>query len=226
MLIRLVGHFINNSMHIDKLICIKGLPEEWLFRKRGEDKELNPPFTADNPDNIPKYIRHLCVPAEVVKYFPPIEKGREGVLDRMTVLAVKLDYMTEAGREMWVKIERYVDSLLPRHTKMPEPVVVAKDQKSQFETYSLHRRVTGGVEMAIAEIPVIDLLDIDGKAPPATISPLVDRITPPIATAVSSPPVPPEAILFKCKSCEYSTPKAQALRMHSLKHRKGEKVSA
>lgn len=220
MLIRLMGHFINNSQHIDKMICIKGLPKDWLFRKRGDSVELNPPFTADIPENIPKFIRHLCTPTEIVKYFPPIERGKEGVLDKMTILGVKLDYMTEAGRDMWTQIERYVDGILPRHTQVPTPVVISKDQKSPFETYTLRKRVTGGVSMEPSEIPVIDLEREKLEAPPAVVAPLIASIP-----VVVAPVSKPEEFEYKCKECDYASHKERAVKMHSLKHKK-DKVAA
>lgn len=207
MLIRLCGHFINNSQHIDKMICINGLPDDWVFKTRTDGlKELAPPFTADIPENIPKQIRNLCTPTDVVKYFPPIEKGREGVLDSMTILGVRLDYMTEAGRSMWVRIQRYMDDCLPRHAKVPEPVIVAKDQKSPFETYSVSRPIGGGIEMKPADIPVVDL-DIPPVPP--------DRPSPPI---VASSPTPQQAEpSFKCPECDFTHLKKQGVSMHRVK---------
>lgn len=214
MLIRLAGHFINNSQHIDKLICINGLPEDWLFRKRADgQRELAPPFTPDIDENIPKFIRHLCTPTEVVKYFPPIERGKEGIIDKLTILGVKLDYMTEAGRAMWTRIQRYVDDCLPRHSKIPEPVLVARDQKSPFETYSVYRKITGGVELTPAEIPVVDL-DVEK----ATI-PVLPSVPPAPPATVVPPPPQPTAIVFKCDEpgCDFSHAKKQGVAMHRVK---------
>lgn len=218
MLIRLTGHFPNNSQHIDKMICIKGLPGDWLFKTRPDGKqELNPPFVADIPENIPKMIRHLCTPTEVVKYFPPIERGKDGILDSMTILGVKLDYMTEAGRAMWTRISRYMDDCMPRHAKIPEPVLLAKDQKSPFETYSAYKRISGGVEMTPAEIPVVDL-DVE-KETPHIYPPVTSvRPSPPIVEAASPPPQP-AASLFKCvePGCDFSHAKKQGVAMHRVK---------
>jgi hypothetical protein len=213
MLIRLTGHFINNSQHIDKMICIKGLPDDWVFRKRLDgQKELAPPFTADISENIPKFIRHLCTPMDVVKYFPPIEKGKEGIIDKMTILGVRLDYMTEAGRAMWTQIQRYTDDCLPRHAKVPEPVLVAKDQKSPFETYSAYKRITGGVELTPAEIPVIDL-DAEKEALLLPIPPLV-------AVTVALPPSEPVVIILQCNSCDFVAKTPNGLKIHAARHSK------
>lgn len=216
MLLRLVGHFVNNSQHIDKLICIKGLPDDWVFRTRGDgQRELAPPFVPDIPENIPKFIRHLCEPMSVVKYFPPIEKGKDGILDHMSILGVKLDYMTEAGRSMWTRIQRYMDDCLPRHAKVPEPVLVAKDQKSPFETYSAYKRITGGVELTPAEIPVIDL-DAEKNAQ-APILPL--PVLPPVAPPTVTPLPPPVVSLFKCiePGCNFEHAKKRGVAMHRIK---------
>lgn len=218
MLIRLTGHFINNSQHIDKMICIKGLPDFWVFKNRPDGKqELNPPFTADIPENIPKFIRHLCTPVDIVKYFPPIERGKEGVLDSMTILGVRLDYMTEAGRVMWTRIQRYMDDCLPRHAKVPEPVLVARDQKSPFETYSAHKRISGGVELEPAEIPVVDL-DIEINKPDSPPAVIV-RPTPPIVVEAPTPPLPQQQVAstFKCADCDFTHGKKQGLVMHRIK---------
>lgn len=213
MLIRLVGHFVNNSQHIDKMICIKGLPDDWVFRKRSDgQKELNPPFIADIDENIPKFIRHLCSPVEVVKYFPPIEKGKDGVLDHLTILGVKLDYMTEAGRAMWTRIARYMDDCMPRHAKVPEPVLVARDQKSPFETYAAYKRISGGVELTPAEIPEVDL-DAEKQAlqPVVAVAP-----TPVVSQSVAAVDVAP-APLYKCEDCDFEHKKKQGVTMHRVK---------
>lgn len=216
MLIRLVGHFVNNSQHIDKMICIKGLPDDWMFRIRPDgQRELNPPFVADIPENIPKFIRHLCTPTDVVKYFPPIEKGKDGVLDSLTILGVKLDYMTEAGRAMWTKIQRYMDDCMPRHAKVPEPVLVARDQKSPFETYVANKRMTGGVELEPAEIPVVDLnIEINKSSVLPPVSPA--QGSPPKIEAVSLPTQPVVTVL-KCPDCDFTHAKKQGISMHRVK---------
>lgn len=219
MLIRLCGHFLMNSQHIDKLIAIKGLPEDWLFRKRPDgQKELLPPWKADIDANIPKEIRHVCEPVEVVQYFPPIEKGRDGILDKMTILGVKLDYMTEPGREMWTRVERYMDASLPRDVKLPEPALVSKDQRSGFELFSPRKRITGGVELTpLTEIPVVDL-NKPFSEPSVEIVKAVEVVQP-VQPAVSEPTG------FKCDQCDYTNDKKQAIRMHTLKrHPQKEKV--
>lgn len=220
MLIRLMGHFLMNPQHIDKLIAIKGLPDDWMFKTRPDgQKELKAPWEADNDSNIPKQIRHVCEPIEVVKYFSPIEKGKEGVTDKMTILGVKLNFMTEPGREMWTKVVRYMDASVPRDQKLPEPVLVAKDQKSPFETYMPLRRVTGGIELQPADVPEVDL---NAPLPPERdLPPVVVPVVPPPPVVVAETAVDP----FKCQHCDYESNKAQAVRMHTTKrHPKKERV--
>lgn len=219
MLLKLVGHHPQNSLHIDKLIVIHGLPEDWVFRKRSDGgRELNPPFTPDIDVNIPPQIRHLCTPTEIVVYYPPIERGVPGITDKRTILGVKLDYMTEPGREMWVRIERYIEGILPRDEKLPIPVMCAKDQKSPFETYVARRRVSGGVELEPAEIPVVDL---DRYAKPVPV-----LVVPPKPEPVMAPEPQAVAASFKCAHCDYVAPKPQAVRMHTLKRHLKPKVGA
>lgn len=223
MLIRLAGHFLLNPQHIDKLICIKGLPDDWMFRTRADGrKELKAPWEADIDENIPKHVRHVCVPKTVVKYYSPIEKGREGVTEELTILGVKLNYMTEPGRAMWTKIERYMEGTIPRDIQLPIPVLVAKDQKSPFETFTARKRVTGGLELEPSEIPVVDLDNPTGK-----IQPIIPQethqatvLTPPSAPTAAKTPVEE----FKCDQCKYSATKKQALRMHTTRLHKKEKV--
>lgn len=157
MLIRLAGHFINNPNHIDKLISIKGLPEEWMFRKTVNGIELAPPWQPDIEANIPLHIRHLCEPRDVTFSFPPIEKGRQGVVETRKVIGLKLDFMTGPGSEMWEKVERYLDKMTPRDQKVPEPVLVAPNQKSEFSPHYGRRTVRGSLELVPADIPEVDL---------------------------------------------------------------------
>lgn len=160
MLIKLAGHYPNNPAHIDKMICIKGLPEDWIFRTTKEGKELVKPWIVDNEDTIPKEIRHLCEPTDIVEIFPPIEKGRYPVKDKKTILGIKLEYNTQPAQELWEKIERYLDRMTPRDQKVPEPVLMAPDQKSSFNPHKARRTQRGSLEMSPCEIPVIDLTQV------------------------------------------------------------------
>lgn len=204
-------------MHIDKMIAINGLPKDWMFRERADgSKELAPPFQADNEDNIPKHIRYLCTPEDIVTYFSPINSGVPGVIDKKKIYGVKLDYMTEPGRSMWERIRKYLDATIPRDQQVPEPVLVAKDQKGPFETFSAHRRVTGGIELEPSEIPLIDLDKHDaldhGSLPPSS-----PPVSPQSAGTLEVPtPAPQPEELFHCKRCEYTSTKKQAVVMHNI----------
>ena len=213
MLLRLTGHYPLNSQHIDKLIVINGLPDDWVFKARSDgQRELAAPFTPDIDANIPIQVRHCCTPEDIVVYYPPIEKGQQGITDKRRILGVRLDYMTEAGRSMWERIRRYVESMVPRDQQIPDPVVVAKDQRSSFETFALRKRITGGVEMEPSEVPTINL----PVFVPTPISPPVSPVRPsPPEEAVALPPQPADT--FACIACQKVFNKRQALRMHTMK---------
>lgn len=231
MLIRLTAHHLENPQHIDKLICIKGLPEDWFFRDNGRGMELAPPWKPDVTENIPTQIRHLCDVRQVVFYYPPIEKGRDGIIESKPVYAMKLDFGTEPGRQMWAKVERYLEKTIPRDVEVARPVLCAKDLKSPFETYLATRRRTGGMELEPMDVPVIDLTLYNAPKP---ISPLVAALPPAPPTKIvaatvpaTAPTAPPADTLLKCEECDYTHTKKQAIRMHTMKrHPKLEKVGA
>lgn len=219
MLIRLTGHFLKNPQHIDKLICVKGLPDDWVFRKRLDGrKELAKPWEPDIDANIPVQVRHLCEPIDIVQYFSPIEKGKDGITDERRILGVRLNFMSEPGRDMWARVERYIDESTPRDAKIPEPVLVAKDQKSPFETYLPRKRVTGGVELVPSEVPVVDL------RPPAkpVIVPVTKAEPAPVVITPAEQAIPD---MFKCGECSYESEKPQAIRMHRVKRHPKVKVA-
>src|SRR5689334_13813805 len=121
MLIRIVGHFRNNPRSIDKMIAIKGLPEEWLFREGANGKELAHPWKPDIDKNIPYDIRHLCEPMHLTFRYPPVERGANWVIEDRNVLGLVIDFNTEPGREMWEQVERYLEGTVPRDMRVPEP---------------------------------------------------------------------------------------------------------
>lgn len=158
MLIRLMGHYLNNPKHIDKLIVINGLPDEWIFRKcKYGGVELVSPWEPDIIVNIPKEIRHLCTPVEITKVYPPIEKGRDEVVERMTILGIRFNYGIQPGIELWEKIERYLEWTVPRDMAMPQPVMAAPDHLSPFAPTIGRRNARGSLEYTPTEIPVIEL---------------------------------------------------------------------
>lgn len=217
MLIRLAAHHIDNPQHIDKLICIKGLPEDWFFRDSGRGIELAPPWKPDITENIPNHIRHFCDVRQVVFYYPPIEKGKNGIIESRPVYGLKLDFSSEPGRQLWAKIERYLEKTVPRDVELPRAVLCAKDLKSPFETYLATRKRTGGMELEPMDVPVIDLAQYN-----KVISPLVAIVPPsaPPPPAELTPTPPAETVsreTLKCDECDYTHEKKQAIRMHKMK---------
>ncbi len=216
MLIRLCGHHIDNPNHIDKLICIKGLPDEFFFRVTKHGKELIRPWEPDVEANIPKEIRHLCDPFEITQVFPPIEKGKESVIDKTTVLGLRFNFISEAGETMWERIERYLERSVARDQMIPKPVIVAPNQKSLFDPHEARRSSRGSLELRKAEIPVIDVSRPEPVAPP------IITVQAPIVTAAAAPApavvVTHEAapFTFRCEPCGKDF-NERGLRMHNMK---------
>lgn len=225
MLIRLCGHHIDNPNHIDKLICIKGLPEDFFFKTTKHGKELVRPWEPDIEENIPQQIRHLCDPVEITQVFPPIEKGKESIVDKKMVLGLRFNYISESGETMWEKIERYLERSVPRDKAVPKPVLVAPNQKSLFDPHEARRTSRGSLELRKSEIPVIEL---DPPAAPAQI--LVQPIAPTVTVTAPTTTVTKVAELsesvkqggFKCEPCgkEFNE---RGLRMHNMKRHPVEK---
>jgi len=212
MLIKLVGHYIDNPQHIDKIISIKGLPEEWFFKKsKFGGKELLRPWVPDVEANIPDKVRHLVVEHEIDQIFPPIEKGKDSVVDKLKISGVKLDYSTNPGQEMWEKVERYLEATIPRDQKVPKPALCAKDHVADFDPHETRRTQKGSLELRKCEVPEADLRQsIVGKAiEPATIVSI-----PSVAVA------PVEHKIYKCKKCGSDFNGLNIFRSHNLKCKK------
>lgn len=235
-LIRIADHFKLNPKRIDKLIAIKGLPDEWLYRETPEGRELKKPWMADVDANIPHDIRHLCEPMYINFRYSPITKGEKEIIDRRQILGLKIDYNTEPGREMWDQVERYLEESIPRNERIPIPVVCAKDERSVFETYRPRRNAGGSLEFVPSPIPEIDLTKyrdrIEKEAmsipSPEVIHPKTS-VVPPVESVQTQPPSTKESEVtnFKCKTCDYKHPSKQGIRMHTIKrHPKKEKVPA
>ena len=214
MLIKLAGHHINNPNHIDKVISIKGLPEEWIFRKTVNGKELVRPWTPDNEDTIPNEIRHLCEPTEITITYSPIGPGIPGVVDKRTILGIKLDFNTEPGRELWEKVERYLDRMTPRDQKVPEPVMMAPNHKSIFDPHIGRRGSRGSLEIGRTTVPDVDLrTTIEEVIPKVEVKPI---ILPPTIEVKPEEKKP----LFKCecgKEFSYKGPFMSHKRVHKVK---------
>lgn len=223
MLIRLVGHFIENPGRIDKLICIRGLPEEWFFRpSRFGGKELIKPWEPEVEANIPRDCKDLCDAVEITQVFAPVEKGRDYIVDKRIILGVRFDYVTEQGQTMWDQIERYLERTVPRDKMVPKPVLVAPDHKSAYSPHEARRTVRGSLELRPVDgIPVIDLRpQITETGPAIPVLPAV------IATPVIMPTVKsPTPTTWQCKQCPKTFLKKQALKMHVMRgHAKKEAV--
>lgn len=220
MLIRIAAHPRNNPRLIDKMIVIKGIPYDWIFKKVERGDQLLKPWEPDVDANIPNHIRHLCTPITFVQWFPPINTDRrnyDGFWDKRTCFGLKLEYSYGPGRDMWDKIEDLIDRSLSRFEKMPDAVVVAKDQKSPFETF-LIKKSDKGTEMIASEIPVVDL---------RRETEIVTLVTPSMTTAVEVPIVNTvtEVKGSKCE-CGKVFEKERAMRMHKMKAHPKVKVEA
>lgn len=212
MLFRIVDHFRDNPKRIDKLIAIKGLPREWIFQDTPDGHVmLKRPWEPDIDKNIPYDIRHLCEPVYVTFKYSPIEKGSPGVTEMKQVLGLKIDYNSEPGREMWDRVERFVEETIPRDERIPKPVVCAKDERSPFETYMPRRTQTGSLQFEPHDVPNVDLTRYTVKtgAPEPVIPPT--RIE--AAKTESTPP----ASDFKCDKCDYRHKSKAGIRMHAMK---------
>lgn len=222
MLLRLANHAALNPHLIDKLIVIKGIPYNWIFKKVPQGDQLLPPWEADVDDNIPESIRNLCEPITYCKWFPDVrhyDQTYKGFWDERTVLGLKLDCSYGPAIEMWNRIEEYIEGTIPRTERMPIPALVAPDQKSPFAPHFARKRVgVGGLELVPTQIPVVDLTSYQVALVPETPK-----------TVASAPAVvfetKPDS--FECQTCDFKTDKERALRMHmTKKHFAKEKVTA
>lgn len=220
MLIRIVGHFKNNPRNIDKMIAIKGLPEDFIFRDGPNGKELVHPWKPDIDKNIPYEIRHLCEPIQITFRYPPVERGANWVIESRQVKGLLIDYMTEPGREMWDKVERFVEGTLPRYEPVPVPVLLAKDPHSPFQTYMPKRDAMNHLELHESPIPEIDLRpyvnEREALIQKQQTAMRVDLPAPEPAPTTPEPEVP-SAPEFKCDQCDYIHKSQRGIRMHTLK---------
>lgn len=231
MLIRVCDHFRNNPKRIDKLIAIKGLPEEWFFHEGQEGKELKKPWEPDIEKNIPADIRNLCDPIYITFKYPPIEKGAKEIIDRRQILGVRIDYNSEPGRQMWDDVERYVEETIPRNERIPVPVVCARDEHTAFETYMPRRTAQGSLEFVQAPVPFVDLTKY-AVVKNEPISPPVVVETPPEPAPVeatqqetSTPPLPADTD-FVCGVCGREFRSETGLRIHLARPKNHSKEKA
>lgn len=210
MLIKLAGHFIDNPQHIDKMIIINGLPEEWIFRpSRFGGKELVKPWEPDIEENIPKSILPLCEEHEIVISYSPIEKGKESVVDKKITHGLRIDFSREPGQELWSKIERYLDRMTPRDQKVPKPVLYAPNHRSDFNPHEAVRTVRGSLELRSSEIPVVNLIQENKKS---SIEQVIKQ--------VEEEPKKIEPTIYTCKKCGLKFEGLGKLRGHNLRGHK------
>ena len=213
MLIKLLGHFIDNPQHIDKIIAIKGLPSDWLFRaSKYGGKELIVPWKEEPEERIPASIRHMCEEVEITVVYPPIEKGRDSVVDKKKILAVSLDYTSGPGQEMWDKVERYLERSIPRDQKVPKPVLMAPNQKSDFSPHEARRSVRGSLEMRPSEVPFVDLGNPNAGTAP------VEEPKSIVVQKLDEPNKEPK--VYSCKKCDYKTSELNVYRSHCVRGHK------
>lgn len=219
MLIRLMGHHINNPHHIDKLICIKGLPEDWFFREsKYGGKELIRPWLPEIEVNVPSYIRHMCDVQKITVYHAPIDSNHQPVIDKdIPIIGVRLEFNTQPGQEMWDKIERYLDRVTPRDQQVPVPVMVAKDHKGDgltaFAPHVGRKNVRGSLEVMPAEIPVVDFRKTI-EEPQVVTQPLLhveQSVSQPLPLIVQEQKQPE---IFKCVKCERNFKNEAGLKIH------------
>jgi hypothetical protein len=222
MLIRICDHFKNNPKRIDKLIAIKGLPKDWLFRDVPEGVELKKPWEPDVDANIPHDIRNLCEPMYIVQKFPSLEANKTGFMEKRQILGIKIDYNTEPGRQAWDDIERYVEESMPRDARIPVPVLCAKDERSAFDTYAPRRNSRGALELVPSPIPLVDLTP---AAEPVKAEAIVETVPVTVPATMEPHAEAVQEVEFKCAECDYHHSSQRGIRMHTMKkHPKKEKA--
>lgn len=201
-LIRLISHPVNNSLHIDKLIHIEGLPESMMFTRKEGKLFLKTPWTIDITENIPKAIRdfHVKEPTKVTVRTPNTDNRLPPIDDEVEAYGFTLDYQNGPAELLWKQIERMIDIDTPRDKELPVPVVVSNDRRDGFII---------GPE----DIPVVILEDAKGSVLAAPAPVLKTKIEPAI---------------FRCPVCNKAFDKPRAYEMHKRKtgHREPINVGA
>jgi hypothetical protein len=215
-LIRLVDHFKDNPKRIDKLIAIKGLPDEWLFRDTDIGRELKKPWEPDIDANIPHDIRNLCEPMYIVMRYPAIHNQAKEIIEKRQILGIRIDYNTEPGRQLWDDIERYIEETMPRNERIPVPVLCARDERSAFDTYTPRRNSRGSLELTPSPVPVVDLT----KYVPVKMQEVPVLVPTPMEPKKESA----QDSEFKCDECDYHHASQRGIRMHAVKRHPKQKV--
>lgn len=181
MLIRLVSHGDKNAEHIDKMIAIDGLPDEWIFdRRRDVDDKGNPderlflrdPWKMDVTENIPYDIRGKFQPEPWVFWFETPHEPRPGVTQSVDMPFIRwmrkchglvLNYQTNQGQQMWAQIVDLLDRETPRTQRIPEPRIVGTRQMWTLSADQVpYVKLTGSQ----AEVPVQQIVKVEEKVMP------------------------------------------------------------
>jgi hypothetical protein len=181
MIIRIVSDGKNNPSHVDKLIVIEGLPEEWLFdRRKVVDDEgteerlfLKAPWELDITDNIPEGIRFKFQPEPFTVWFETPMEIRPGTMVTNQKLewirwtnegyGVRLNVQSNAGESMWQQIVDLMDRETPRHQKIPQAAIVGDKLNWHLTAAQVpHVKLTGSV----ADVPKEQIVKIEPKIAP------------------------------------------------------------
>lgn len=186
MIIRLMSHSKDNAEHIDKLIVIDGLPEEWVFERREETDEkgekdtrlfLKHPWEDDVTENLPEGIRLKFQPEPIeVWYETPMEirPGTYTAQDKIgwvrwlkKIYGFRLNLQTNQGQQMWDQIVDLLDRETPRSQRIPEPAVVGTKIIWTLEASKVpYVKLTGTLE-----VPAKETSSVAVSVPPVVIEP-------------------------------------------------------
>jgi hypothetical protein len=206
MLIRIISHFHKKNTHgIDELIRIENLPDDMMFTRKDGRVYLRSPWTRDVDANIPKEIREHCTPMDITEDLPREKNEATGAWqtpsDTVRILGVRLDLDSTPGMETWKKLQRILDRGTSRDQKVPEPAVVAPDQKSAFA-------------LEAHEIPVV-ILKPEVAVPAQTVTAVAVPVEPPKVVVKVEEPVQ----MFECGVCHKEFNAQRGLWMHERKTR-------
>jgi hypothetical protein len=205
-LIRIVSHFHKKNTHgIDELIRIDNLPDDLMFWHRDGRTYLKIPWERDIDTNIPKSIREHCTPMDITEDLPREKNEATGQWqtpsDTIRILGVKLNLDSTPGAEMWVKLQRILDRGTSRDQRIPEPAVVAPDQKSDFF-------------LEAKDIPVVILKPESPSV--STVTAVLNPVEPPkVDVTVEDSP----RQMFECGVCHKEFDAQRGLWMHERKTR-------
>jgi hypothetical protein len=174
-LIRLVSDSRNNPTGVDKLICIDGLPPEWLFDRRvvqdneGEETMdfLKSPWELDITDNIPEGIRFKFQPEPFEVWFETPMEMRPGVTITTNEIpflkwkkkgyGIRLNVTTNAGEQMWAQVMDLLDRETPRTQRVPQAAIVGDRSYWRLTSEQVpHVKLTGSeIEMPKEQVEKI-----------------------------------------------------------------------